>query len=86
MEKLNEYIKSLNLTPPATQPKQTACQPKPKSSPAPASKAKDDDDDDIDLFGSDDDEEANKLREKRLAEYSAKKAKSIFFENFYTNY
>ena len=36
------------------------------------------DDDDIDLFGSDDDEEddaAAKLREQRLAEYAAKKAK-----------
>ncbi|KAM6893443.1 elongation factor 1-beta [Xenentodon cancila] len=45
------------------------------SSSAPA--AKDDDDDDIDLFGSDEEEdaEAAKLKEQRLAEYAAKKAK-----------
>lgn len=35
----------------------------------------DDDDDDIDLFGSDD-EDAKAERERRLAEYAAKKAKS----------
>lgn len=37
----------------------------------------DDDDDGVDLFGSDseDDEEANAIREKRLAEYHAKKSK-----------
>nr|XP_015813354.1 elongation factor 1-beta [Nothobranchius furzeri] len=46
------------------------------SGPAPAA-AKDDDDDDIDLFGSDEEEdtEATKLKEQRLAEYAAKKAK-----------
>ncbi|XP_058471717.1 elongation factor 1-beta [Solea solea] len=39
--------------------------------------SKDDDDDDIDLFGSDDEEdaEAEKLKEQRLAEYAAKKSK-----------
>ncbi|XP_046911489.2 uncharacterized protein LOC124492598 isoform X4 [Dermatophagoides farinae] len=42
----------------------------PKAKPAPA-----DDDDDVDLFGSDDDEAANELRQKRLDEYAAKKAK-----------
>lgn len=47
----------------------------------PAKKAAaDDDDDDIDLFGSGDDEAddggADALRERRLAEYAAKKAKS----------
>lgn len=31
--------------------------------------------DDIDLFGSDEDEEAEKLKEQRLKEYAAKKAK-----------
>ncbi|PWA33801.1 hypothetical protein CCH79_00017248 [Gambusia affinis] len=43
---------------------------------APAA-SKDDDDDDIDLFGSDEEEdaEATKLKEQRLAEYAAKKAK-----------
>ncbi|XP_037553842.1 eukaryotic translation elongation factor 1 delta b (guanine nucleotide exchange protein) isoform X3 [Nematolebias whitei] len=35
----------------------------------------DDDDDDIDLFGSDEDEEAEKLKEQRLKEYAEKKAK-----------
>ena len=41
----------------------------------------DDDDDDIDLFGSDDeaDAAAEKLKEQRLAEYAAKKAKSKIF-------
>lgn len=52
-----------------------------KSAPAPAKKAAapaDDDDDDVDLFGSDDEDEdkaAAELREKRLAEYAAKKSK-----------
>ena len=37
----------------------------------------DDDDDDVDLFGSDDEEdaEAARLKEERMAEYAAKKAK-----------
>lgn len=35
----------------------------------------DDDDDDIDLFGSDEDEEAEKIKEQRLKEYAEKKAK-----------
>lgn len=34
-----------------------------------------DDDDDIDLFGSEEDEEAEKLKEQRLKEYAEKKAK-----------
>lgn len=33
------------------------------------------DDDDIDLFGSDEDEEAEKIKEQRLKEYAEKKAK-----------
>ncbi|KAG7232485.1 hypothetical protein INR49_008779 [Caranx melampygus] len=47
------------------------------SNSAPAAASKDDDDDDIDLFGSDEEEdaEAAKLKEQRLAEYAAKKAK-----------
>ncbi|XP_027199221.2 elongation factor 1-delta-like isoform X1 [Dermatophagoides pteronyssinus] len=44
-----------------------------KAKPAPANN--DDDDDDVDLFGSDDDEAADELRQKRLDEYAAKKAK-----------
>ncbi|XP_004068159.1 elongation factor 1-delta isoform X2 [Oryzias latipes] len=38
-------------------------------------KEDDEDDDDIDLFGSDEDEEADKLKEQRLKEYAEKKAK-----------
>jgi len=45
----------------------------PKSAPAPAAKPADDDD--IDLFGSDEDEEANKVREERLKQYAEKKSK-----------
>ncbi|KAK6463530.1 hypothetical protein DFJ63DRAFT_318607 [Scheffersomyces coipomensis] len=49
------------------------------TAPAAASKevAAEEDDDDVDLFGSDDeevDEEAEKLKQQRLAEYAAKKA------------
>lgn len=36
---------------------------------------KDEEDDDFDLFGSDDDEEAEKIKEQRLKEYAEKKAK-----------
>ncbi|CAE1297564.1 EEF1B [Acanthosepion pharaonis] len=41
----------------------------------PAQSSAPDEDDDIDLFGSDDDEECEKLRQQRLAEYAEKKAK-----------
>ncbi|GME76854.1 unnamed protein product [Ambrosiozyma monospora] len=44
---------------------------------APAAAEEEEDDDDVDLFGSDDDEvdeEAEKLKQQRLAEYAAKKA------------
>ncbi|CAO3564379.1 unnamed protein product [Mortierella alpina] len=44
---------------------------------APAAAAAEEDDEDVDLFGSDDeevDEEAEKLKQQRLAEYAAKKA------------
>lgn len=50
----------------------------PAAKPQPAKPSKDDDDDDVDLFGSDSDEEndeAAQIREKRLAEYAAKKSK-----------
>jgi elongation factor 1-delta len=36
-----------------------------------------DNDDDVDLFGSDDDEEADEVRKKRLEDYAAKKSQSI---------
>ncbi|XP_040159431.1 probable elongation factor 1-delta isoform X2 [Anopheles arabiensis] len=56
--------------------KPAAAAPKPA---APAKKAEaEDDDDDVDLFGSEDEDEdkaAAELREKRLAEYAAKKSK-----------
>lgn len=62
-------------------PASKAAAPAPaKKAPAPAA-AKDDDeeeDDDVDLFGSEDEDEdkaAAELREKRLAEYAAKKSK-----------
>lgn len=52
---------------------------KPAAAAAPAPKKADDDDDDgVDLFGSDseeDDEEAKKIREQRLAEYASRKSK-----------
>lgn len=39
-------------------------------------KKDEDDDDDVDLFGSEDDEEADELRKKRLEDYATKKSKS----------
>ncbi|XP_026220102.1 elongation factor 1-beta [Anabas testudineus] len=47
------------------------------STTTPASTSKDDEDDDIDLFGSDEEEDAEavRLKEERLAAYAAKKAK-----------
>jgi len=47
----------------------------PKPAPKQETKKTDDDDDDIDLFGSDVDEEADAVRQKRLDEYAAKKSK-----------
>ncbi|KAF9320223.1 Translation elongation factor 1 beta [Podila horticola] len=47
------------------------------AAPAPAAAAAEEDDEDVDLFGSDDeevDEEAEKIKQQRLAEYAAKKA------------
>ncbi|XP_058813222.1 probable elongation factor 1-delta isoform X5 [Topomyia yanbarensis] len=55
-----------------------AAPPAPEKKVSTAAVAEDDDDDDVDLFGSDDEEEDDKaaeLREKRLAEYAAKKSK-----------
>lgn len=46
-----------------------------KKTSAPVKEESEDDDDDIDLFGSDEDEEAEKLKEQRLKEYAEKKAK-----------
>ena len=51
---------------------------KPVAKPAAKVETKNDDNDsDVDLFGSDDDEEADAVRKKRLEEYAAKKSKSI---------
>lgn len=46
-----------------------------KSSAPVKEEEEDDDEEDIDLFGSDEDEEAEKLREQRLKEYAERKAK-----------
>ena len=47
----------------------------------------DDEDDDIDLFGSDDevDEEAERIKEERLAAYAEKKSKSTYDSEFLQN-
>lgn len=49
----------------------------PQKAPSAPVKEEDEDEDDIDLFGSDEevDEEAERLKEQRLQEYAAKKAK-----------
>lgn len=49
----------------------------PQKAPSAPAKEEDEDEDDIDLFGSDEevDEEAERLKEQRLQEYAAKKAK-----------
>ncbi|XP_071342460.1 eukaryotic translation elongation factor 1 delta b (guanine nucleotide exchange protein) isoform X3 [Trachinotus anak] len=45
------------------------------SAPVKEEEEEEEDDDDIDLFGSDEDDEADKLKEQRLKEYAEKKAK-----------
>ncbi|EDO31204.1 predicted protein [Nematostella vectensis] len=75
---LTEMLKKLELRVAQLEEGKSADPPakKPEEKPA-AAKKEDDDDSDIDLFGSDDEEEAEEarqLREKRLAEYNAKKA------------
>lgn len=72
---LHARIKALEAG--GAKPAPAAAAAKPAPAPA-AKKAVDDDDDDVDLFGSDDEDEdkaAAELREKRLAEYAAKKSK-----------
>jgi len=57
--------------------KEMAIEPKKESKPAPKKEEKpENDEDDIDLFGSDDDvdEEAEKVKQARIAEYAAKKS------------
>uniref|UniRef100_A0A182SIU4 Elongation factor 1-delta n=1 Tax=Anopheles maculatus TaxID=74869 RepID=A0A182SIU4_9DIPT len=76
---LHERVRTLEsgsgVKPAAAKP--AAAAPKP-AAPAKKVEADDDDDDDVDLFGSEDEDEdkaAAELREKRLAEYAAKKSK-----------
>ena len=76
---LHARIKALEAGGAKPAPAAAAAKPAPapakKAAPAPAA---DDDDDDVDLFGSEDEDEdkaAAELREKRLAEYAAKKSK-----------
>ena len=84
LSKLETRVSSLEKKPVAGAPAVAAAKsPASNAAAAVSSKAAaaaaDDDDDDIDLFGSDDDDDdgaADALREKRLAEYAAKKAKS----------
>lgn len=70
LSKLETRVSSLEGKPAAKTGKGPEC-------PAPAANGKaKDDDSDIDLFGSDEEDvEANKVREQRLADYAAKKAK-----------
>ncbi|XP_058467219.1 probable elongation factor 1-delta isoform X2 [Malaya genurostris] len=74
---LHARVKALESNKPITAQKAAVPAPIKKVSVA-ATAAAADDDDDVDLFGSDDEEEdakAAELREKRLAEYAAKKSK-----------
>lgn len=55
----------------------TTAAPKPAAAPQPAKPAAKDDDDDVDLFGSDEeDEEAERIKQERVAAYAAKKSNS----------
>lgn len=83
LSKLESRVSVLEKCPAAAAPLLNGIAPKttapPQKSPAIQSKgsSNDDEDDAIDLFGSDDevDEEAERLKEQRLQEYAAKKAK-----------
>lgn len=86
MKKLESRIDALEKlggsgsTIPVTSPKPAAAsKPTPAPAPSPAKPTDNDDDDDgVDLFGSDseeEDEEAKRVKEQRLAEYAAKKSK-----------
>jgi len=52
-----------------------ASKPTPAAASKPVQTKKDEDDDDVDLFGSEDDEEADEVRKKRLEDYASKKSK-----------
>jgi len=72
VSKLEIRLNALDTTKPAA----TAVKaPEVKQAPKTSKPAADDDDDDVDLFGSEDDEEADALRQKRLDDYAAKKSK-----------
>ncbi|XP_072535413.1 eukaryotic translation elongation factor 1 delta b (guanine nucleotide exchange protein) [Salminus brasiliensis] len=74
LSKLESRVSVLEKRPAAAAPVVNGTAPN-KTPPAPTKN--DEEDDDIDLFGSDDevDEEAERLKEQRLQEYAAKKAK-----------
>ncbi|XP_046672348.1 elongation factor 1-delta isoform X2 [Homalodisca vitripennis] len=79
MKKLNERISTLEKSGSASSAKPAAPAPAAAAPQKPASKPKvEDDDDGVDLFGSDseeEDEDAKKVKEQRLAEYAARKSK-----------
>uniref|UniRef100_A0A1B6IZH3 Translation elongation factor EF1B beta/delta subunit guanine nucleotide exchange domain-containing protein n=1 Tax=Homalodisca liturata TaxID=320908 RepID=A0A1B6IZH3_9HEMI len=79
MKKLNERISTLEKSGSASSAKPAAPAPAAVAPQKPASKPKvEDDDDGVDLFGSDseeEDEDAKKVKEQRLAEYAARKSK-----------
>ena len=61
----------------------TTAASKPAAAPQPAKPAAKDDDDDVDLFGSDEeDEEAERIKQERVAAYAAKKSNSKFFHTY----
>jgi len=73
LQKLTDRVAKLELTVGTNAPSAPASSGDSNKKPAPPA----DDDDDVDLFGSDEEEdaEAAKVREQRLAEYAAKKSK-----------
>jgi elongation factor 1-delta len=74
VSKLELRVSSLEGSSKASAPKAATPAAKPVPKPAAVAK-KEDNDSDIDLFGSDDDEEADEVRKKRLEDYANKKAK-----------
>ncbi|XP_061095345.1 eukaryotic translation elongation factor 1 delta b (guanine nucleotide exchange protein) isoform X2 [Conger conger] len=80
LSKLESRVVLLEKRPTAAAPAPTAAPACVKTAPAQQPKVRapveDDDDDDLDLFGSDEeDEEAERIREERVKQYSEKKAK-----------
>ncbi|CAN7999061.1 unnamed protein product, partial [Ixodes hexagonus] len=71
--RLSELEKACPTAAGVQKPKEAA--PKKAANHVPAKKEAEEDDDDVDLFGSDEDEEADKAREERLKAYHEKKSK-----------